>query len=318
VLRKTLRNLTARPVLPVLAVLLVLIAGAAAHANRPVPYGDRVAVSQVSDASAGPSAADGLELRLGRGLEAYDPRSGAQRWSYHREGAAALHLVRSGADAVLLWDDGLITAVQPGYHTVRWHRAVPGLASWLHSDPADRAEERLSPARLAEQRARTALQPIEGPQPWIGVFIPALAMGFRERDGDLRWTSRPAAGCGYDPWRAARTATTLVVASSCAGAGSGGQALPGEVAGYELEGRRWSVPTGPQARPYRLDDLRVAVTDGPVIGTRVLGSRHGNLLPPCGGPGALFAAPDPGPVCPASRAPDVRGSSSAGSPAADG
>lgn len=79
--------------------MLVLAAGAAAHANKPVPFGDRVAGP--GDAEATPvnsqslSAAD-LDLKVGPGLEAFHRQSGEQAWSYRREGATALYLSMAG------------------------------------------------------------------------------------------------------------------------------------------------------------------------------------------------------------------------------
>lgn len=312
--RKSLRKVSARTALAPAAVLLVLLVGAAAYANRSVPYGDRVAVPGVSDArpvSAQAVAADGLELRIGPGLEAYDNRTGEHRWSYRREGATALSLVRSGGDAVVVWDDGLITAVRPADHVVRWHRAVPGLESWLRDGgtgdeggggPAATGGPSAPPGKdtaAVLERARTVLHPVDDPEPWLGVFTPSLAMGFRDRDGDLRWTTRPSPGCLYDPSRAARTDATLVVAWSCAGTDGSGRALAGQVVGYEIEGRRWAVEAGPQARPVRLDGRRIALSDGPVLGVRVIDTRRGNPVPACGAPWVALAAQVPTGGCPA-------------------
>ncbi|WP_377268804.1 hypothetical protein [Peterkaempfera sp. SMS 1(5)a] len=315
--RTLLRKPASRTALPPIAVLLVLLAGAAAYANRPVPFGDRVAVPGVSDArpvSSETLAADGLELRIGPGLEAYDSRTGAHRWSYRREGAVALGLVRSGGDAVVVWDDGLVTAVRPGDHRVRWHRAVPGLDSWLRhgGSAADTAEPSAAvgtgaPAATgrqrglatAQERARAVLHPVDGPEPWLAVLTPSLAMAFRERDGDIRWIIRPPADCFYDPARAARTDADLVVVRPCADGDGTGTARAGRAEGFGIDGRHWWLRVGPQARPARLDGQRITLADGPVLGVRVIDAGHGAPVPGCRSPWAALAAQLPAGHCPA-------------------
>ncbi|MFF4650117.1 hypothetical protein [Streptomyces sp. NPDC001380] len=313
------RGLPPRAALPPAAVLLVLLAGAAAHAHRPAPYGDRIAAPGAAGVlpagsagasaggpgpdgpAAGRLAVDGLDLRIGPGLEAYDARTGRHLWSYRRRGAAALHAVRSGGDAVVVWDDGLLTAVRPAGHRVRWHRAVPGLAAWLRGGPGGSPGPGGTPAAVG--RARTVLQPVDGPEPWLGVFTPALAMGFRDRDGDLRWILAPPRGCAFAPDRAARTDAAAVVARPCTGTGDGGRARTVEVAGYGIGGRLWRFTAGPQARPDRLDGRRVAVWDGPVLGVRVVDAVRGAPVPACGDPALRLAAEAPAERCPAGRPP---------------
>ncbi|GAA1239337.1 hypothetical protein GCM10009665_32380 [Kitasatospora nipponensis] len=292
---KPLRTLTPRSALPALAVLLVLGAGAAAHANRPVPFGDQVSApgnAQASPVGAQSDVPPAPDFRVGPGLEAYDPASGALLWSYRRDGATALHLARVGTSAVVVWDDGMVTSVQIGDHSVRWHRAVPGLADWLHGDGEPGADQRTETQRkqLELERAAAAVQTVSGPEPWVQVLTPGLTMGFRDRDGDLRFNSRPLAGCSYDPLRAVGTDTAVLVPRTCTGTTGSGRPLPGAVTGFKLDGHGYQLNAGPKVQLTRLDGARVRVDDGPLVGSRVVDADQGVPETPCGSPNAPFAA----------------------------
>ncbi|GAA1135264.1 hypothetical protein GCM10009664_00420 [Kitasatospora gansuensis] len=291
--------------LPALAVLVVLGAGAAAHANRPVPFGDRLVKPGDADgAAASPvgaqtRAAGSLELRVGPGLEAFDRASGEHLWSYRREGATALHQAMVGENAVVIWDDGMVTSVRPSDHEVRWHRAVPGLAEWLDGADLKEGVERTETEKQAGavRRAAAALQPVDGDDtPWVAVVTPALTMGFRDSDGDLRFNSRPLAGCSYDPLRAVHTGYAVLVPRSCTGTNGAGNPLPGGITGFRLSLRGFQLDAGPNVQLRRLDDQRVTIEDGPILGTRTYDTKLAAPESTCTVP---FAALHPTPGCPA-------------------
>ncbi|MFJ9609366.1 hypothetical protein ACIRS1_23815 [Kitasatospora sp. NPDC101176] len=294
---KPLRVLTPRSILPALAVMLVLAAGAAAHANKPVPFGDRVAGP--GDAEATPvnsqslSSAD-LELKVGPGLEAFHRATGEQAWSYRREGATALYLSMAGDNAVVVWDDGLITSVRPGDHEVRWHRAVPGLADWLRGDGEPGADKRTDEQRrqLARDRAAAAMHTVQqGGSAWVAVVTPNLTMGLREADGDLRYNSKPPGNCVYDPLRTVGTEYAVLVPRSCTN--SSGQAVSGGISGYRLDSTGWQLNTGPAAAIKALDGSRVLITDGPIVPPRVFDTKAAAPEAACGSPSVPFAAVRP-------------------------
>ncbi|MER8102263.1 hypothetical protein [Kitasatospora sp. NPDC094016] len=294
---KPLRVLTPRSTLPALAVMLVLAAGAAAHANKPVPFGDRVAgpgeaeATPVSTQSL--STAD-LDLKVGPGLEAFHRQSGEQAWSYRREGATALYLSMAGDNAIVVWDDGLVTSVRPGDHEVRWHRAVPGLADWLRGDGEPGADKRTDAQRkeLAQERAAAALHTVpQGGSAWVAVVTPNLTMGLRDADGDLRYNSKPPSGCVYDPLRTVGTEYAVLVPRSCTN--SAGQAVSGGINGYRLDSTGWQLNTGPSASIKALDGSRVLITDGPIVPARVFDTKAAAPEAACGSPSAPFAAVRP-------------------------
>ncbi|MEU9129753.1 hypothetical protein AB0D08_16865 [Kitasatospora sp. NPDC048540] len=299
-----LRSLTPRSALPAVAVLLVLGAGAAAHANKPVPFGDRVAEPGGADASpAGAQSLDtgGMELKVGPGLEAYAPATGEHLWSYRREGATALHLAMAGESAVVVWDDGMVTSVRPSDHSVRWHRSVPGLADWLHAEGEPGAADRSEADRRATavKRAAAALQPVSVAESWVAVVTPSLTMGFRDRDGDLRFNSRPPAGCTFDPLRSVHTDDAVLIPRGCTNDGLG-RALPGAISVFELDGGQTALlNAGPDVVLRRLDGHRVSVEDGPIVGSHVFDTRKGGPEAVCGGPAAPFAAVPAKDTCPA-------------------
>lgn len=302
---KPLRVLTPRSILPALAVLLVLVAGAAAHANKPVPFGDRVEGPGVAGASPVNAQSPGgapLDLRVGPGLEAYNALTGEHAWSYRREGATALQLSMAGESAVVLWDDGLVTSVRPSDHQVRWHRAVPGLAEWLAGEGEPGADKRTEEQRrqLARERAATALQTVPGTSPWVAVVTPGLTMGFRDADGDLRYNSKPPGSCLYDPQRTVRTDHAVLVPRTCT---ANGAPVGGGITGYRLDSTGWQLNAGPAAQLKVLDGRRVLITDGPIVAPRVFDTRAAAPEVACGSPAEPFAAVRPqGGCAPASPA----------------
>ncbi|WP_354642817.1 hypothetical protein [Kitasatospora camelliae] len=295
-----LRSLTPRSALPAVAVLLVLTAGAAAHANRPVPFGDRVvAGSGASPVSAGASpvgaqsaGAVAPDLEVGPGLEAYDGTTGKLLWSYRREGATALHFAMVGENAVVVWDDGMVTSVRPSDHEVRWHRSVPGLSDWLSGDgdPVLAAKSDAERREATAKRAAAALQTATETEPWVAVVTPSLTMGFRDRDGDLRYNSRPAAGCVYDPLRAVHTDNAVMVPRTCTGTTSAGSPIPGGISGFWLSGHGWQLNAGPEVLMRPLDKHRVAIDDGPIVGTKTFDTLEGAQETTCGALAEPFAA----------------------------
>ncbi|MFD7643796.1 hypothetical protein ACFV4P_24425 [Kitasatospora sp. NPDC059795] len=296
-----LRSLSPRSVLPAAAALLVLAAGAAAHANRPQPFGDKVlpGVADASPVGAQSTGAGDLQLRTGPGVEAYSRTTGEHLWSYRRDGSTALHLTMVGEDAAVVWDDGMVTSVNPADHSVRWHRGVPGLADWLRADgepgAADRTDEQRQ--QLAVQRAATVLHPSADPNAdaFITVVTPGLLMGFRDRDGDLRFNSRPPAGCTFDPARTAQSDDAALIPRVCPPTSSAGaRQLPGGVMVFSLTAPGNFLNTGPDVVMRALDGHRIAVDDGPVIGTWVYDTTRGARESGCG-PAVPFAAV--GPAC---------------------
>ncbi|MFJ9846189.1 hypothetical protein ACIRYZ_38280 [Kitasatospora sp. NPDC101155] len=292
------RVLTPRSILPALAVMLVLAAGAAAHANKPVPFGDRVAGP--GDAEATPvnsqsvNSAD-LDLKVvGPALEAYHKTTGDRAWSYRREGAEALYVAMAGDNAIVVWDDGLVTSVRPGDHEVRWHRAVPGLADYLRADGEPGADKRTEAQRkqTAVQRAAAALHTVQrGGSPWLAVVTPNLTMGLRDADGDLRYNDRPSNGCLYDPLRTVHTDYAVLIPRSCTN--SSGLAVSGGITGYRLDSNGWAMSTGPAAAIKVLDSSRVEITDGPIVPARVFDTKAAAPETACGALDAPFAAVRP-------------------------
>ncbi|TQF02981.1 PQQ-like beta-propeller repeat protein [Kitasatospora acidiphila] len=289
--------------------LLILGAGAAAHANRPVPFGDQVSApgkaeaSPVSAQSADPVTPD---FRIGPGLEAYDPSTGSLLWSYRRDGATALHVSMLGQNgspeqsAVVVWDDGMVTSLRVADHQVRWHRSVPGLSDWLHGDNDPGGAQRTDVQRkeLELERAASAVQTVLGPEPWVQVLTPGLTMGFRDRDGDLRFNSRPQAGCLYDPQRAVSTDDAVLLPRACTGTTGSGRQLPGSVTGFKLIDHSFVLNTGPAVELIRLDGHRVRLNDGPLLGSRVVDADTGITEIPCGSASAPFAAEPAAGGCP--------------------
>ena len=296
------RVLTPRSILPALAVMLVLSAGAAAHANKPVPFGDRVAGPADADAtpvnSQSVSSAD-LDLKVvGPGLEAYHKQTGERAWTYRREGAEALYLAMAGDNAIVVWDDGLVTSVRPGDHEVRWHRAVPGLADYLRADGDPGADKRTDAQRrdTAVQRAEAALHTVQRDgSPWLAVVTPKLTMGLRDADGDLRYNDRPSNGCLYDPLRTVHTDYAVLIPRTCTN--SSGVAVSGGITGYRLDSNGWSMITGPAATVKVLGRSRVEITDGPIVPPKVFDTKAAAPETACSSVDAPFAAVRPQSGC---------------------
>jgi hypothetical protein len=202
--------------------------------------------------------------------------------------------------AVVVWDDGMVTSVQIGDHQVRWHRAVPGLADWLRGDgePGDTQRTEAQRKQLQLERAAAAVQTVAGPEPWVQVLTPGLTMGFRDRDGDLRFNSRPQAGCLYDPARSVATATTVMLPRSCTPATGATRALPSGITGFRLDGHGYVLSAGPKVQLTRLDGHRVRIDDGPLVGSTVFDTDQGVPETACDNPAAPFAALHPQPGCP--------------------
>ncbi|MFG3228945.1 hypothetical protein ACGF07_29765 [Kitasatospora sp. NPDC048194] len=282
--------------------MLVLAAGAAAHANKPVPFGDRVAGP--GDAEATPvnsQSVDSADLDLkvvGPALEAYHKATGERAWSYRREGAEALSVAMAGDNAIVVWDDGLVTSVRPGDHEVRWHRAVPGLADYLRAAGEPGADKRTEAQRkqTATQRAAAALHTVQrAGSPWLAVVTPNLTMGLRDVDGDLRYNDRPANGCLYDPLRTVHTDYAVLIPRSCTN--GSGVAVSGGITGYRLDSNGWAMSTGPTATIKVLDASRVEITDGPIVPPRVFDTKAAAPETACGAVDAPFAAVRPQDGC---------------------
>ncbi|MFC5146624.1 hypothetical protein [Streptomyces aureoversilis] len=180
--------------------LLVLLMAAAARHVQHAPFGDRLTLH----AAARPAlsgAARAPRLRLARGgLEAYDPGTGARRWTYARDGHHPLQARPARGAAVALWDDGLVTgtALRDGSLSV-WHRGAPG---W--------------PGAPAARRAPGTLQ-LLGPRPGaVAVVTPRLVTAYALGDGGLRWHREAGPGCAFDASRTARRADVLLIARHCA------------------------------------------------------------------------------------------------------
>ncbi|MFF0295063.1 hypothetical protein ACFYS8_28355 [Kitasatospora sp. NPDC004615] len=293
-----LRTLSPRSVLPAAAALLVLAAGAAAHANRPQPFGDKVlpGAADASPVGAQSASTGDLDLKVGPGVEAYSRGTGEHLWSYRRDGATALYLTMVGEDAAVVWDDGMVTSVNPADHSVRWHRSVPGLADWLRADGEPGAADRTDEQRqaLAVQRAAAALHPSADSKAdaFVTVVTPGLLMGFRDRDGDLRFNSRPPAGCTFDPARTAQSEDAVLVPRVCVPTNGAARQLPGGVMVFALNAPGNFLNTGPDVKMRPLDRHRIAIDDGPVIGTWVYDTTRGGRETNCGA-SMPFAASTP-------------------------
>ncbi|GGN67835.1 hypothetical protein GCM10011579_040680 [Streptomyces albiflavescens] len=194
-----------------LALLLAVpLLAAAHHQARTAPYGDHVTVHARVDGGDRPS------LRTtGATVEAYDEGTGRPRWTYTREGRRPMAVVPARGDAIALWDDGLVTATVRGDGSaVRWHRALPGAAPWL-----------------AAHRGGGVLR-ILGPR-MLAVVTPQRVAAYRIADGDLRWVLPARQGCAFEPARAVRVRTALLIAQPCAATDS----WTGEIVAVDELGR---------------------------------------------------------------------------------
>ncbi|MEV4505754.1 hypothetical protein [Streptomyces klenkii] len=179
-----------------LAVLLLTPPLAAvAVRGRHAPFGDRLTLHAAAH-TARPAGAPRVRVVRG-GLEAYDPGTGARRWTYAREGHRPLQTARPArGGAVALWDDGLVTgtALRGGALSV-WHRGVPGAAG---------------------RAAHGALHLLGAPPSAVAVVTPRLVTAYGPGDGDLRWHREAGRGCAFDPARTAHREGLLLVARRCA------------------------------------------------------------------------------------------------------
>ncbi|MEU5578185.1 hypothetical protein ABZ791_08685 [Streptomyces huasconensis] len=196
------KNAPTRIALPVALALLALPLITAAHHSRPAPYGDRlVAHAHVPGADPGPAPA--LRTR-GRAVQAYEPRSGATRWTYTREGRRPLTVLAAPGHAFTLWSDGLVTDTErDGGGSVRWHRAIPESAGWLRT-PAARG-------------GTGVLRPLTSGAGMLAVITPRRIAAYRTADGDLRWVLPARRGCAFAPARSLHRDGALLVAQPCAG-----------------------------------------------------------------------------------------------------
>ncbi|MGW7052058.1 hypothetical protein [Streptomyces sp. NPDC054887] len=179
-----------------LAAALALPLVTAAHQARSAPYGDRLTAHT---RAARPDPA--LRIR-DRAVEAYDGASGRRHWTHTRAGRRPLALRPAPGHAFALWSDGLVTdTARTTGRTVHWHRAVPGLSSWLAAG---------GPARAAG-----VLHPLDPAAGMLAVVTPQRIAAYRTLDGDLRWVLPARRGCAFEPRRTARTGGALLVAQPC-------------------------------------------------------------------------------------------------------
>jgi hypothetical protein len=187
------------------------LVGAVVRTARPAPFGDSVAAAQASR-----GVADALRAADG-GVEGYDSRTGAEVWSYHRGGHVPLRLVPMGATTVALWDDGMLTGMEPEPATVRWHRYVPGVGP----------------------RTPLLLVPLGAGETFL-VLTRDLVMTYNSGDGTLRTSTLPPTGCSYrdsGPAGPVPAGAWVLVRRDCAdGAGRT------QLEGFNLDGRRWQRP----------------------------------------------------------------------------
>ncbi|MGW6027593.1 hypothetical protein [Streptomyces sp. NPDC055099] len=187
-----------RLALPVVLALLALPLITAAHHSRPAPYGDHLTVHARVD---GGAPAPALRTK-GRAVQAYDPATGRPRWTYSRAGERPLALLPVPGHAVALWSDGMVTdTARADGSAVRWHRAIPGSASWLRS-PAARG-------------AAGVLQPLDPRGRMLAVVTPQRIAAYRSADGDLRWVLPAHGGCAFEPARSVRRGKALIIAQPC-------------------------------------------------------------------------------------------------------
>lgn len=120
-------------------------------------------------------------------------------------------------------------------------------------------------------------------------------MGFRDADGDLRYNSKPAGNCVYDPTRTVGTDFAVLVPRSCTN--STGQPVSGGVTGYRLDSTGWQLNAGPTVSMKALDGRRVLISDGPIVGPKVFDTKAAAPEAACGSPAEPFAAVRPQGSC---------------------
>jgi hypothetical protein len=178
-----------------LGLLLAALLLAAAHQVRPTPYGDHFTAHARGEHATAPERATAPRLRThGATVEAYDGRTGELRWTHAREGRRPLTVLPARGEAITLWDDGLVTDTARG--AVRWHRAIPDAAG-----------------RLAAHGGAGVLRALD--RGMLAVVTPERITAYRIADGDLRWVLPARRGCAFEPARAMRHGTALLVAQPC-------------------------------------------------------------------------------------------------------
>ncbi|WP_152628102.1 PQQ-binding-like beta-propeller repeat protein [Streptacidiphilus neutrinimicus] len=209
-----------RAVITALLLIGLALVGAAARAERPAPFGDDV----VGAARTQRGGADALRVGAGE-VQGYEAHSGRLVWSYRRGGHRPLRLVPVGATTVVLWDDGMLTGMEPEPAAVRWHRYVPGVGAG-------------TPLLLVSLGAGETFL----------VLTRDVVMTYNTGDGTLRTSALPSAGCFYrdtGPAGPVHVGAWVLVRRDCA-AGSGRT----ELEGFDLDGRRWQRPA---VAPVRMD-----------------------------------------------------------------
>jgi outer membrane protein assembly factor BamB len=229
-----------------------------------------------------------LSRRWGR-ITARALRTGAEYWTYTRQGRKAVASSVTSRDVYVLWDDGQLVRFDLRRVASHWHSKVgraPALAG-AQNTPA---------VRLVE--------PDEGV---VAIVTAGAADGFATSNGARRWTTSAPAGCKFSRYSSSgqviSVAGTLVVLGECeASASKQVSDLFGIDGGHG--GIRWHR-TVPLARSLaRVDDQRVGVAqfrggatvvdsrDGGDVQTFGNPPRHGQLLlADAGGGEVLFTTP---------------------------
>ncbi|MBF9071338.1 hypothetical protein [Streptacidiphilus fuscans] len=236
-----MRSPTLRPRLLLLSLVALLLGGlaalgATARSLRPAPFGDAVADS--SNPHARGVTADALRVTSSGAVQAYDRRTGQAAWSYRRPGSTPIRLVPLTGDdgdsndgtTVAVWDDGMLTGLQPGAAAVRWHRFVPGVTA---GGPL-----LVVPLGSEPQQGVPLPPPTTPTGASFLVLTSQLVMTYNTGDGTIRTSTLPPQGCRYrltGPAAPAQVGDWLVVRRDCA---DGGVTLEG----YDLDGRRWGRP----------------------------------------------------------------------------
>ncbi|MFF9526820.1 hypothetical protein ACF1DV_33315 [Streptomyces achromogenes] len=218
-----------RPLVPYLRRALGLLAGlcllGVLHQARPPAYGDRLTGSAHADRTWVPRV-------RGAVVAGYDTRVGAPRWRYARAGHRPVVVLPARAEAITLWDDGLLTATDG--RTVRWHRALPDAAEWL---PAHGGAGVLRPLGHGI----------------LAVVTPRRVAAYRTADGDLRWTLPARDGCAFRPGGALRRGPALLLAQPCPDTAWTGQLVALDDLGRITPGRTPLGSAPPAPRPGHRD-----------------------------------------------------------------
>ncbi|WP_152627007.1 outer membrane protein assembly factor BamB family protein [Streptacidiphilus melanogenes] len=199
-----------RAVITALLLVGLALVGAAAREARPAPFGDDV----VGAGRAQRGGADALRVGAGGEVQGYDAASGRLVWSYRRGGHRPLRLVAVGATTVALWDDGMLTGMEPEPAVVRWHRYVPGVGAGTP----------------------LVLVPLGAGETFL-VLTHDVVMTYNTGDGTLRTSTLPSTGCFFrdsGPAGPVHVGAWVLARRDCA-AGAGRT----ELEGFDLDGRRW-------------------------------------------------------------------------------